>query len=75
MTRLAGGELEFRRPDGRLLPDAPALPAVEGDAEEAMRGQDVGVQLDAYTLRPSWGGERLDVGYAIDVLHPRAIGQ
>jgi hypothetical protein len=33
------GELEFRRPDGRVVPEV---------------------------------GERLDVGYAIDVLHPLA---
>jgi len=30
--------------------------------------------VDADTLRSGWFGERLDVGYAIDVLHPRAIG-
>jgi hypothetical protein len=23
---------------------------------------------------PGWLGERLDVGWAIDVLHPRAVG-
>jgi hypothetical protein len=30
--------------------------------------------LHARTAMPGWLGERLDVGYAIDVLHPRAIG-
>ena len=29
--------------------------------------------LDADTLRPGWLGESLDVGYAISVLHPRAL--
>jgi hypothetical protein len=24
---------------------------------------------------PSWLGERLDLGYAIDVLHPRAVNE
>ena len=28
--------------------------------------------LHARTAVPGWFGERLDVGYAIDVLHPRA---
>jgi hypothetical protein len=27
------------------------------------------------TTRLGWLGERLDVGYAIDVLHPRAVLQ
>ena len=72
--RLADGELEFRRPNGRVLPEAPALPAVPADAEDILRAQNAGVHLDAHTLRPSWSGDRLDVGYAIDVMHPRAIG-
>ena len=75
VARLPTGELEFRRPDGRVLPDAPALPVPDGNAEQMLRAENAGVELDAYTLRPAWGGERLHVGYAIDVLHPRAIGQ
>jgi hypothetical protein len=31
------------------------------------------LHLDANTARPTWSGERLDVGYAIGVLHPRAL--
>ena len=31
-------------------------------------------RLHARTACPGWQGERLDVGYAIDVLHPLAIG-
>jgi hypothetical protein len=27
------------------------------------------------TATPTWQGERLDVGYAIDVLHPLALGE
>jgi hypothetical protein len=34
----------------------------------------VGVHLDAHTLTPNWGGERLNLGYAISVMHPRANG-
>jgi hypothetical protein len=33
-----------------------------------------GVRVDSHTLTPDWGGERLDVGYAIEVLHPLAVG-
>ena len=31
-----------------------------------------GLHIDARTAMPGWLGERLDVGYAIDVLHPLA---
>ena len=31
-----------------------------------------GIQIDAQTSKPGWLGEWLDVGYAIDVLHPAA---
>jgi hypothetical protein len=74
VERLADGVLEFRRPNGRVLPEVPALPAVPADAERLLRAQNAGVHLDATTLRASWSGDRLDVGYAIDVMHPRAIG-
>ena len=74
MRRLAGGELELRRPDGGLLPPAPTLPAVAADAAETLRAQNSGLPLDPPTLTPTWSGDRLDVGYAIDVMHPRAIG-
>jgi len=30
--------------------------------------------MTAETGTPSWLGERLDVGWAIDVLHPLALG-
>jgi len=76
VVRLADGELEFRRPDGRVLPNAPTLPRVAPDGGEALSRDNLagGVHVDARTLLPSWTGERLDVRYAIDVLHPRAIG-
>jgi hypothetical protein len=38
------------------------------------RNEVEGLALDAHTGTPAWLGEGLDVGYAIDVLHPRAIG-
>jgi hypothetical protein len=30
--------------------------------------------VDSNALRPDWDGTGLNLGYAIDVLHPRAIG-
>ena len=74
VERLVSGELQFTRPDGRLVPNAPPLPSVPANAEEALRAQHSGLHLDGHTLTPTWHGDRLDVGYAIDVMHPRALG-
>jgi len=73
VERLADDELEFRRPDGRVLPSVPALPVVRG-SEAVLRAQNAGVALDARTLTPVWDGTRFNVVHAIDVMHPRAIG-
>jgi hypothetical protein len=35
----------------------------------------LGLRIDARTSTPGWLGERLDVGYAIDVLHRLARGE
>jgi hypothetical protein len=69
------GELRFRRPDGRPVPDAPLPPAVPDDPIHALRARNeaLGLRLNTSTTRPTWLGERLDVGWAIDVLHPRAL--
>jgi hypothetical protein len=74
VERQPDGALRFVRPDGRSLPDVPPPPAITGDPVRALRARDqaAGLRLDAQTTRPGWLGERLDVGYAIDVLHPRA---
>jgi len=76
VQRLASGELQFSRPDGRVLPEAPRLPEIPADAAGALCEQNVnaGARLDAHTLTPEWDGTRLNLGYAIDVMHPRAIG-
>ena len=76
VQRLADGTLEFRDPRGRIVPQVPPPPALVGDSEELLRAENaaVGVQVDAHTLTPNWGGERLNLGWAIDVMHPRAIG-
>jgi 5-methylcytosine-specific restriction endonuclease McrA len=74
IERQPDGELQFRRPDGTLLPAAPPLPPVSGDVVNQLRAQHEaqGLHLDGHTVRPGWSGERLNVGYAIDVLHPLA---
>ena len=76
VERLADGGLEFRRPDGRVLAHTPAAPFVAADGGKTLTGRNAaaGIEIDGRTLRPSWTGERLDVGYAIDVMHPRATG-
>jgi len=75
VERQAEGELCFRRPDGRVLPDVPPPTTVRANAGDAVRAQNDahGVRINARTAMSSWQGERLDVGWAISVLHPRAI--
>jgi hypothetical protein len=70
------GALQFWRPDGRPLPDVPEPSAVPRDPVLALREANNahGLNLDARTIASSWLGERLDVGWAIDVLHPLAVG-
>jgi len=74
LRRRQDGALEFRRPDGRLLPDVPAAPLPPADALQALYDANTenGLHIDAHTARPTWTGEPLDVGWAIDVLHPLA---
>jgi Domain of unknown function (DUF222)/HNH endonuclease len=75
VERQAQGELVFRRPDGLPIPDVPAPAAVPANPIDTLQAQndEAGVQINARTALPGWQGERLDVGYAISVLHPRAI--
>jgi hypothetical protein len=74
LDREPGGELRFRRPDGRALPEAPPPPEVPGDPVAVLRARHEadGLHLHARTAIPGWLGEPLDVGWAIDVLHPLA---
>ncbi len=75
--RHADGALQFRRPDGRPLLDVPPPSTVPADPVRVLRAEHVaqGLRLHARTACPGWVGERLDVGWAIDVLHPLAIGR
>ncbi|MCE2515801.1 MAG: DUF222 domain-containing protein [Acidobacteria bacterium] len=65
----AGGAVTFVRPDGRPLPQAPAPPHWDGSALAPVdrRLGAAGIGIDARTA-PRWQGERLDLGWAIDVL-------
>jgi hypothetical protein len=75
VERQADGTLRFRTPGGRPLPDVPSPPAVPGDPARAIRttNEAAGLRVHARTTCPGWQGERLDVAWAIDVLHPRAL--
>ena len=74
VDRQPHGELRFRRPDGQLLPEVPSPRDVPGDPVNLLRARHAaeGRVLHARTGTPGWLGERLDVGWAIDVLHPLA---
>jgi hypothetical protein len=50
---------------------------VSFDAADALRAQHEadGIHIDARTGMSGWLGERLDVGWAIDVLHPLATNE
>jgi 5-methylcytosine-specific restriction endonuclease McrA len=75
VERWPDGELRFRRPDGRPLPDVPPPPVIPDDPVQALRARNeaAGLRLHARTTCPGWLGEPLDVGWALDVLHPRAL--
>jgi len=74
VDRLPDGALRFRRPNGWPLPDVPPPAAVRGDPVHVLRSRHEaeGLRIHARTACPSWLGERLNVGWAIDVLHPLA---
>jgi 5-methylcytosine-specific restriction endonuclease McrA len=74
VARLPDGELQFRRPDGRPLPDIPPPATVPADPVKALRvcHDAQGLQVNARTGCAGWLGEGLNVGWAIDVLHPLA---
>jgi hypothetical protein len=74
LTRQPDGALLFRRPDGWVLPDVPPPPKLPDEPVKVLRAMNEaeGLALHARTAMPGWLGERLDVGYAIDVLHPLA---
>ena len=75
ITLDAAGDVEFIRPDGRPLPEAPAAPVWTDPplAPVTARLERAGVPIDPDTLTPDWRGERLDLDWAIHVLwRPRS---
>jgi len=74
LDRQPDGELQFRRPDGRVLPKVPPPVEVPFDPVKVLRARNeaAGLVLGAHTATPGWLGERLNVVYAIDVSHPLA---
>jgi len=74
VERQADGELQFKRPDGLILPEVPPSPEITGDVGQLLKAQydSNGVCTHTRAASSGWFGEHLDVGYAIDVLHPLA---
>jgi 5-methylcytosine-specific restriction endonuclease McrA len=74
VARRPDGTLQFRRPDGHPLPEVPPSAPVVVHPIEVLRAshEAQGLRLDARTTCPGWLGERLDLVWAIDVLHPLA---
>jgi len=74
VERSSDGALQFRRPNGWLVPEVPPPAAVPADPVGALRARHAaqGLRLHPRTACPKWLGERLDVGWAINVLHPLA---
>jgi Domain of unknown function (DUF222)/HNH endonuclease len=74
VSRMSDGELRFRGPDGRVVPDVPCPPPAPSDPVSPVKihNDAAGVAVGPRTATPTWQGERLDVRYAIDVLHPLA---
>ncbi len=66
----AAGHVRFAHPDGRPLVEAPPAPAWAGPAlrptDDALA--EAGIEIGADTATPSWGGERLDLDWAMHVL-------
>jgi hypothetical protein len=56
------------------LPEIPPPREVTGDPVAVLRARNdaEGLVLHARSATPGWLGEPLDVGWAIDVLHPLA---
>jgi hypothetical protein len=75
VERQADGELAFRDPLGRAIPNVPSPTDLCIDPVQSIRAHNeaAGLRLDAHIAAPGWPGERLDLGYAMDVLHPRPL--
>jgi hypothetical protein len=71
---MAGGEARFRRPGGRVIEEAPALPAIGGDvAGDAAGGlaRRLGrraIEVDPAASLPTWPGGRVEYDHAVQYL-------
>ncbi|HXH83914.1 MAG TPA: DUF222 domain-containing protein [Candidatus Tectomicrobia bacterium] len=74
VERLPDGELRFWRPNGQPLLEVPPSVRVRADVVERLRARHEaeGLRIDGETGKCGWLGERLDLGYAMDVLRPLA---
>jgi len=70
MALAPDGEARFYRPDGRPLPEEPALPEVPGEAVTSLvsRLASDGVVVDAGETLPTWWGGPVDYAWEIDWL-------
>ena len=70
---LGNGQVVVRHPAGWSLPDAPSAPTWSGPplGPTKARLEIEGLVIDGDTPTPSWQGERLDLDWAMLVLHPR----
>jgi hypothetical protein len=69
------GAVEFTKPDGTRLEPSPAAPQ-EIESTRPLASVDAhlaaaGLAIGPYTATPVWYGERLDLGWAIDVIRDR----
>ena len=64
------GTARFRDPLGRLVPDAPKLPATSAEVLDDVREEHIreGLVMDEWTATPGWLGEPFDLPHAIDAL-------
>jgi hypothetical protein len=74
LTRDADGTLAFRTPRGWPIPDVPSTPELPADPMETLvaTNRARGLLIDGQTGKPFWDGQRLDLHWAISVLHPAA---
>jgi hypothetical protein len=73
MELASDGKARFYRPDGRPLPEAPALPVPAPEPVTALvaRLESHGVAVDAHATLPDWWGGSVDYGWEIDWLRWR----
>src|SRR5262249_54698134 len=74
VERDADGSLRFRTPRGWPIPEVPPAPPLPPDPMQALvaTNRANGHAIHAKTGCPEWYGERLDLPWAISVLHPAA---